>query len=145
MRIVLFEDNGSALFVEDWLRDEKHEVWRTMDFRDIMSWAEFKPGVEAFDAWVFDLNVPADTLKRAEENEPYDESKHHSPSLYFINNYLLKKYSNLEKKIILFSAYFSQYDRQGWDLGGYLRVDKNSQQVAEEFTVVLETVKERSK
>ena len=141
MRIVLFEDSGSALHSEGWLQDDGHDVWRTMDFRDVMSWVEFNPGIATFDVWIFDLKVDAITLKRAEDTEPYDEGKHHSPSLYFIDHYLLKKCVTIKEKIILFSAYFSQYDRSGWDLGNYIRVDKHSQQVVDDLRVAVDLIR----
>ena len=142
MRIVLFEDSGSSLYAEDWLRENEYDVWRTMDFRDVMSWVEVSPGIDAFDAWFFDLSVSAKTMKRAEKVELYDESKHHSPSLYFINQYLLKRDSEIKKKIILFSAYFATYDRNNWDLSGFMRVDKTSQQVIDDLYTVLNALNE---
>lgn len=72
MKIVLFEDTGGVLYAGDLLNELQHDVWHTMDFRDVMYWAEIEPGADAFDAWIFDLNAPSNTLARAEDEECYD-------------------------------------------------------------------------
>jgi len=142
MKILYLEDSGSAMYLADYIKDTfKHDVWCTSDFRDVMSWLEFDPGADQFGAIMFDLVISDETLLPINPAEPFDADRHKLPSLYFIQHYIKKHFSQLESKIILCSAYFDTVDEYPSEIleeiKNYHRLDKRSPHVIEELTRLL--------
>jgi hypothetical protein len=116
MKVAILEDSGSVLLAENALREAGHETKDTYDYRDLVSWLIDEP--EGYDVLILDLMLPAASVRYIPGCKNYDESIHHSPTIYFLEQYLLKKYPGLQKRIILFSAYFDIMRKKG--LGGFL-------------------------
>ncbi|GHU58423.1 hypothetical protein AGMMS49975_25000 [Clostridia bacterium] len=145
MKIGYLENDGSSMYKVRYLEEyENHEIWHSDDFRDVMSWLEFDPGADAFGALMFDLVLPSDSLRLIERNAPkYEEKIHYSPSLYFIKEYLLKKFPQMKDRIILCSAHFKVVEQKGCNLDDYLKMDKNSPHMADELVSMLRELEER--
>lgn len=104
--ILIFEDDTSLLSVitDFILETSKFEVYHTTnDWCCIESWLNDVPGADTFAILIFDIVVPSYNLR--DYDIPYNKSIHTSPSLYFIENYIKRKYPALLNRIILFSAY----------------------------------------
>jgi hypothetical protein len=143
MNIAYLENNGSALYKIAYLEEYAgHKVWHSDDFRDMLSWLVFDPRAEAFGAFLFDLKVSSETLAKIRTKEPYNEEKHYSPSLFFINHYLLINYPNLKNRIILCSAYFDAFTRRGCDLSNYICIDKNEPDIVQQLLNTLSKLEE---
>ena len=142
MKILYLEDSGSAMYKVDYLKEiQGHEVWVTNDYRDVMSWLEFEPGEQQFDAIIFDLVMLDETLPYEFIDEQYNKSVHKLPSLFFIRYYVLKKFPHIRDKIILCSSFFDSLDNytaEIWDdIGKLKRIDKRAQFLIEKLTSML--------
>ena len=70
MRIIYFEDDSSALFKVDYMKEAlNHEVWYTQNYLTLLSWLDVNPGADFFDVAMFDLNITAETLPSLDPNE----------------------------------------------------------------------------
>jgi len=140
MNIAFVEDHEEALRKKELLEDYGHTVWHSFDFEDVLSWMVFEPGAESFGAFIFDLRVEdgvPDKVSIVNPDEPYDEDTHHSPSLYFIEKFLLEKYPHLQNRIILCSAYFPRFTEKGCNLDGYHLIDKFSHTIVGDLITII--------
>jgi hypothetical protein len=111
MQIAILEDSGSVLLIEDPLREAGYETIDTYDYRDLVSWLIDEP--DGYDILILDLMIPSGSLKYIRGCKDYNADIHHSPTLYFLKQYLLKNHPELQKRIILFSAYFDEMRNKG--------------------------------
>ena len=145
MRIIYFEEDGNALHKVDYLNEVlNHEVWVTQNFLTLLSWLDCDPGYEHFDALMFDLNIASDTLPILNPDDPYNPSKHHSPSLYLIKYYIQEDCSEFidDKKIIICSGFFDTFEKMGVDLSMYHKLDKTAEDMIEDLKRILQQIEE---
>lgn len=109
-KLLVFDDNGSSLKVTDILR-KSYDCYITQLWTDVFGWLALEPGGDAFTALILDLHVPAVDMPKIIGKDAYNEEKHQSPSLYFVNEYLKYKYPHLVKNVIWLSAYLHNYDK----------------------------------
>jgi len=141
MKILYFEDNGSAMQKIINLRDYGHDVWCTESFSDAMSWI-LKESKNQFDALIFDLIATDETLPQKFLDARYDETEHVFPSLYFIRHFILKEFPALRDRIILCTAAsvvdLDKNPSEIWlDIGQCHRVSKNSERIVDELPALL--------
>jgi hypothetical protein len=123
-KATFFEDDGRSLKIVDTLREyEDWDIYPTCDWRDIMCWLSDEPGAKAFAALVFDLMVPTYKLPVL-NGRKYDKDKDGSPSLYFINEYILKKFPDMKQKVIICSGFLKDFAKRNIDLSDFTTVDK---------------------
>ncbi len=116
LKILFLEDSGSVLQTGQLLQEQEHfEVLDTCDYRDLTSWIIDNP--DDCDVLILDLMIPVVSLRFIPGCKDYDENKDHSPTLYYLQHYLLENYPEMKERIILFSAYFDEMRRKG--LGDY--------------------------
>ena len=120
MKILFFEDNAQAqkLAIKLLIDEEKHDVYLTDRYTDVIEWLEDKPGANTFGALFIDLNVPCIGMPESLRNE---QSEFLSGWI-FINEWLVKKYPFLQQRIILYSAYL---DLIGDDIKKYHVLNKS--------------------
>jgi len=134
MSIVYMEESKESLRKIQSLKNMGYKVRHSDSFLDALSWLEDTPGAENISAFIFDLRMEAslDSLRFINPDEPYDEAKHYSPSMYFINYYMLKHYPHLKNRIILYSAYFEKINKH-IDLSSFRQVNKRSTSLVEDL------------
>lgn len=145
MKIIYFEDDPSALFKVDYIKEVlAHDVWHTQNFLELLYWLECDPGAKHFHALMFDLTVPVGNLPDFDQNEPYKHEKHHSPSIYFIEKYISKEWSDFfeSKKIIICSAFFQAHRKNGVDFNRYYMLDKKSPTMIDDLKRILDEIGE---
>ena len=141
MIIYCLEDSGSSLLCHAYLRDvHKHKVKSTDDYRDIAEWIAENP--DGFDALILDLNMPLHSLRYIPGCKDYDKEKNHSPTLYFIEKFLLVRFPYLRKKIILFSAFFDDYYIKGCkeQLEQFIKIDKNERNYLNDLIFAIDSL-----
>jgi hypothetical protein len=141
MNICYLEDSGSALLLQNFLQDIKgHDIHSTDDYRDLAEWIFTDPN--RFDVLLLDLMLPIRSLLFVPGCERYNNEKHLSPTLYFIDKFIMARYPHLAEKIILISAYFDVYMRgdKGNRLDNYRLIDKNDPDFIEQLVFMIDAI-----
>ncbi|MCL2311939.1 MAG: hypothetical protein FWC41_05560 [Firmicutes bacterium] len=105
-KILLVEDDGATLSIVEAL-DEiyGYDLYKTTNnWSYVSSWLERKPGIRNFHALVFDLKVSAYKLKIYSEKS-YNEENDLSPSLYFVEHFIVPNYPEMKERVILTSGF----------------------------------------
>lgn len=124
-KVIIFEDDGSALaFVEVLKEFENFDIYQTTNWSHVVSWLKIDPKADKFAALIFDLQVPSYKLD-VYNNEPYKKEKHYYPSLYFIDNFIKPNYPELLSRIIIYSAYLSEFDKIGRKQDEFIKFAKD--------------------
>jgi hypothetical protein len=110
MNICYLEDSGSSLKIQDFLTDNEHTVKTTPDFRDLAEWITFN----YYDVLILDLIIHPRSLLFIPGCDKYEEEKHHSPTLYFLDHFLLVNFPLYKERIILLTAFYSDLCSKGY-------------------------------
>ncbi|MCL2604308.1 MAG: hypothetical protein FWD90_07500 [Defluviitaleaceae bacterium] len=104
--LLFLEDDGGALSVMNLLEEfYGYNIYHTAyDWKSVEYWLFDNPGIDSFVAILFDMRLPIYNLPNY--GVPYNESVHYSPSLYFIENFIMRYFPSEIEKILLVSAYF---------------------------------------
>jgi len=124
MKICVFEDNANSLMGLSALENDGYDCWITSDFRDLTEWIVLNPP-DFFTALIMDLQVPSHSLYFIPECKDYNINIDHSPTLFYIERFLLKKYPEIQEKIILCSAYFDKFSTNNISLKQVSKSEEN--------------------
>jgi len=127
INVCCLEDSSSVMPVFDHLTTvEGYKLNITDDYRDLADW--ISEDRDFYDIYILDLKVPSYSLQSMPHFKNYDKGEHFSPTLYFMDNYLINEILGFENKVIIISAYFNDYvgnKNFTAKLHRYRKVDKN--------------------